>query len=264
MLFDLKGKRKRFVQVTYVILAFLFAVGLVGFGVGSGTSGGIFDAITGGGGGGGGGTSIYEKQATSAERALRVNPRRERAWLKLAEAKINVARTGKNYDTTTGQFKEGATGDLKDATKAWERYLKLRPKKPDGVTASLMVQVYATLIRFGEADSPLDAFNQAARAQEIFAKARPSPIAYFNLAAILYQIGKIGHGDQAGDQAIRRTPKDQRNTVSAQLADARKQGVKLKRQTKKAEKQAAEAAKKASKSGKDPFGAPPSGQTPGQ
>lgn len=259
MLFDVKGRRKRFIQVTYVILAVLFAVGLVGFGIGGSTQGGFLDALT-GGGGGGGGDNIYAKQATQTERAIRANPKNERAWLALAQAKINVARTGKNYDTNTGQFKEGATGNLKDAARAWERYLKLKPKKPNGVTASLMVQVYGTLLRYQVTSSPLDTFNQAARAQEIFAKAQPSPIAYFNLAAILYQVGKIDKGDKAGDKAISRTPKDQRNTVSAQLADARKEGIKLKRQTKKAEKQAAEAAKKASKSGKDPFGAPPGGQ----
>src|SRR5207245_936966 len=43
MLFDLKGKRRRTVQVTYVGLAFLMAAGLIGAGIGCGTSGGIFD-----------------------------------------------------------------------------------------------------------------------------------------------------------------------------------------------------------------------------
>jgi tetratricopeptide (TPR) repeat protein len=259
MLFDLKGRRKRAVQVTYVILAVLFGAGLILFGVGGSVSGGLLDAFK--NNGGAGGSNVYQKQAQAAERTLRLKPKDERVWLKLTEAKINVARTGKNYDSNTGQFKEGATGDLKDASRAWERYLKLKPKKPDGVTASLMVQVYATLLRFSATTDPLGAFNQAARAQQIFAKAQPSPIAYFNLAAILYQIGKIQRGDVAGDEAVRRTPKDQRNTVKSQLADARKQGIKLKRQTKKAEKQAAEAAKKASQSGKDPFGATPGGQS---
>jgi tetratricopeptide (TPR) repeat protein len=258
MLFDLKGRRKRLVQVTYVILAVLFGAGLVLFGVGGSVSGGLLDAFK--DTGSSGGSNIYEKQAQSAEKKLRLNPKDERAWLKLTQAKINAARTGSDYDSETGQFEQGATGDLKEAARAWERYLKLKPTKPDGITASLMVQVYATLLRFGEASDPLNAFNQAAGAQEIFAKARPSPIAYFNLAAILYQIGKIQKGDEAGDEALRRTPKDQHNTVKAQLADARKEGIKLKRQTKKAEKQAADAAKKASKSGKDPFGSSPSGQ----
>lgn len=263
MLFDVKGRRKRFIQVSYVILAILFVVGLVGFGIGGGTQGGFFDALS--GGGGGAGSDIYEKRAERAERAVRVNPKREEAWLALAEAKINVARTGDNYDTETGQFSEGASGLLSDATRAWERYLKLDPSKPNGTVASLMVQVYATLLRFGATSSALDTFEKAAQAQEIFAKVRPSPSAYFNLAAILYQIGKIARGDRAGDEAIRRTPSDQRNTVRAQLKDARKEGLEAKREVKKAEEQATKAARKARKSGEDPFGAAPGGQPlPGQ
>ena len=51
MLFDLKGKRKRLVQVVYVGLAILFGGGLVLFGVGGNVSGGLIDAFSGGGGG---------------------------------------------------------------------------------------------------------------------------------------------------------------------------------------------------------------------
>jgi tetratricopeptide (TPR) repeat protein len=260
MLFDVRGRRKRFIQVSYVILAVLFAVGLVGFGIGGNTQGGFFDALT--GGGGSSGSNVYEKEAEQAQKTLRLRPKNERAWAKLAQAKINIARTGDDYDSETGQFEEGATGNLQAATRAWERYLKLKPKRPNGLLANQMVQVYATLLRFDVGGSPLDQFNQAARAQEIFAEARPSSIAYFNLATIYFQIGKIGQGDKAGDTALRLTPKDQRNTVRAQIAEVRKEGIKLKREQKKAERQAAEAAKKASKSGKDPFGAPPTGQTP--
>ena len=50
MLFDLKGKRRRTVQATYVALAFLMVIGLVGAGVGSGVSGGVFDLFSGGSG----------------------------------------------------------------------------------------------------------------------------------------------------------------------------------------------------------------------
>jgi tetratricopeptide (TPR) repeat protein len=264
MLFDVKGRRKRFIQVTYVLLALLFGVGLVGFGIGGGTQGGIFDAL-GGGGGGGNGSDLYEKRAARAEHAVRIKPKQGRAWLALAQAKIDVARTGDNYDSQTGQFSEGAAGLLADAAHAWERYLDLDPKKPSGSVASLMIPVYSSLLRFGRVVSALDAFEQAARAQEIVAKARPSPIAYFNLAAISYQIGKIAKGDRAGDEAVRRTPKDQRNTVRAQLDDARKEGLKVKREVKKSDEQAKKAARKARKSGQDPFGATPGAQTaPGQ
>jgi hypothetical protein len=51
MLFDVKGKRKRMIQVVYVILAILFGGSLVLFGTGSGVQGGLLDAFTGGGGG---------------------------------------------------------------------------------------------------------------------------------------------------------------------------------------------------------------------
>lgn len=259
MLFDLKGKRKRLVQVVYVILAVLFGGGLVLFGVGSNVQGGLIDAFS--GGGSDAGSQFSSDEAKRYERQLQVDPKNERAWAGLARARYNVAATGGNFDRNTGQFTEGATKDLEKSVEAWERYLKLEPRKPDPGVATFMVQAYATLLRFGSGGSPVDVFNKAAGAQEIIAKARPSPIAWFNLAAIRYQIGKIDQGDRAADRAIALTPKDQRNTVRAQIDDARKEGQKLKKELKKADAQAAEAAKKARDEGQDPFGAPP-GQTP--
>jgi tetratricopeptide (TPR) repeat protein len=260
MLFDLKGKRKNVVKVTYLFLAILFGGGLVLFGVGSNqVQGGLLDAIT--GDGGGSNTSAFEDQVTKAEQTVRVRPKDDRAWLALARAEYNLAVGGDNFDRTTGQFEEGAVNDLEKAARAWERYLRLAPKRPDAGTATLMVQAYAGLIQFGPGSSALDRFQQAAKTQRVVAKARPSPIAYYQLAAIYYAIGKIAPGDRASAQAVKLTPKDQRNTVTAQLDDARKQGVKTKKQLKKADAQAAEAAKQARQEGKDPFGTQP-GQSP--
>ena len=54
MLFDLRGRgRRRTVKTIYVGLALLMGGGLVLFGIGGHTSGGLFDAFSGGGGGGG-------------------------------------------------------------------------------------------------------------------------------------------------------------------------------------------------------------------
>src|SRR5436190_17658436 len=129
MLFDLKGKRKRFIQVTYVALAVLFAFGLVGFGIGGGTNGGILDAIT-GNGGGGGSTSVFNDRVTSAERVTRLHPKEARAWRALAQARFNLARAGDGYDPSTGQFTDKAGNDLTASANAWERYLSLKPRKP--------------------------------------------------------------------------------------------------------------------------------------
>jgi hypothetical protein len=258
MLFDLKGRRKRFIQVSYVILAVLFAVGLVGFGIGGATSGGLFDAI--GGGGGGGGSSTFEDQVARLERSVRAQPRNEKAWAALARAEYQVATTGEDYDNQTGTFEEGALDELRRSARAWERYLKLKPAKPDPTIASVMVQVYGTLLQSGGGVDAIGALNQAARAQEIVAEARPSPISYFNLASIQFLTGKIAAGDRSAAEAIQRTPKDQRNTVRAQIDEVRKRGLKIKRETKKADEQAAAAAKETAKSGQDPFGAAPGGQ----
>jgi tetratricopeptide (TPR) repeat protein len=258
MLFDLKGRRKRFVQVSYVILAVLFGIGLVGFGIGGATSGGLFDAI--GGGGGGSSSSTFEKQVKKLELAVRAQPRNEKAWAQLARAEYQVATTGGDYDNSTGTFKEGALAQLRRSARAWERYLALKPKKPDASVAAIMVQVYGTLLQSGGGVDAIGSLEQAARAQEIVAEARPSPIAYFNLASILFLSGKIAAGDAAAKEAVARTPKDQRNTVGAQIAEIRKRGLKIKRQTKKADEQAAKQAKEATKSGQDPFGTAPGGE----
>lgn len=257
MLFDLKGKRKRAVQVTYVILAILFGGSLVLFGIGSDAPGGLVDAIT-GNQGGGGGSGAFQDQVQSAEKRVRRDPKDARAWAALSQAEFHVAQAD-DYDPETGQFSEGAAGTLEKATRAWERHLELKPKKPDATTALFMVQAYASLLRFGRG-SPLDVFEKATQAQEIFAKARPSPSSYSSLATIRYQIGKIKQGDAAADEAVRLTPKDQRNVVRSELKEVRKEGLKAKKELKKSEEQAAKAAREARKAGQDPFGAPP-GQT---
>jgi tetratricopeptide (TPR) repeat protein len=264
MLFDLKGKRKRTVQVTYVILAILFGGSLVLFGVGSSAPGGLVDAITGNNSGGSGiNTDTFERQVKKAQLKARVNPKDPKVWTDLAQAELSLARAGDDFDQQTGQFKEGAVDTVEKATKAWERHLKLKPKKPDANTAALMVQAYATLLRFSRGD-PLAQFEAAAKAQEIFAKERPSPNSWFELATILYQIGKIERGDRAADKAVELTPKDQRNVVQGQIDDTRKQGLKTKRQLAKSEKQAEKAAREARKSGQDPFGATPGQSSLGQ
>ena len=256
MLFDLKGRRKRFIQATYLILAILFGGGLVLFGVGSSVQGGLLDAIS-GDGSGGSNTSTFEDQVRKAQAAALRNPKDERAQVALARAEYNLATGGDDFDRTTGQFKKGAADELRRSVAAWERYLALKPKKPDTGAAALMVQAYAGLVGLGSGGAPLDLFERAAKTQLLIAEERPSPIAYFQLAGIWYAIGEVAKGDRAGDKAIELTPRDQRNTVRAQIEEARKDGVKTKQGLKKAEDRASKAAKDARKSGQDPFGAAP-------
>ena len=63
MLFDLRGKRRRLVQFTYLMLALLMGGGLVLFGIGGDVSGGLFNAFEDGGGNGSGNQAIEDRIA---------------------------------------------------------------------------------------------------------------------------------------------------------------------------------------------------------
>src|SRR4051794_3458202 len=127
MLFDLKGKRKKMVQVTYVALAVLFGGSLVLFGTGSSVSGGLIDAITGNNSGGGG--SVFQDQVDRTKKAVRANPKSEQAWLDLTRAEFNLAASPDGSDTGSGQLTDKGKQAVLETINAWERYLKLKPKK---------------------------------------------------------------------------------------------------------------------------------------
>src|SRR6188472_169767 len=103
MLFDLRGKgRRRTVQVIYLGLAILMGGGLVLFGIGGATSGGLFDAINGNSGSG------------SANEGVDANG----TW------------------TAAGKKR------LVPVEQAWDRYVALEPNPPDDTVAGYMVQAF--------------------------------------------------------------------------------------------------------------------------
>ena len=73
-------------------------------------------------------------------------------------------------------------------------------------------------------------------------KSRPSANGYFQLADFAYRAGQVKTGDRAAEEAVRRTPPDQRNTVRSLIKDTKKQGAQFAEALKKAKKAAAQAA----------------------
>jgi tetratricopeptide (TPR) repeat protein len=215
MLFDLKGKRKRVVQVSYVALAVLFGGSLVLFGTGSSVSGGLIDAIT--GNNGGGSTSVFQDQVNRTQKAVQTNPKSEQAWLDLTRAQFNLAASAEGSDAKTGQLTNKGRQAVLDTISSWERYLKLRPKKPDAGTAQFAALAYGAT----------QDYKDAVKTQAIAAKGRPSANSYYQLAQFAYAGGDAKSGDAAAAEAVRRTPKDLRNSVIAQVKDVKKQGLKL-------------------------------------
>ena len=219
MLFDLRGRgRRRTVQVIYLSLAILMGGGLVLFGIGGNTSGGLFDAINGGGDSGGNSNvdAAVQKRVDSFERRVRTNPQDEAAFVSLAKLRFQVANTGENFNQTQQAFTTKGLQQLRQASSAWERYLALEPKKPDVQTANLMVQAY------GQAG--LKQYDKAVQALEIVIDQREESAGlYANLAVLASGASQTRKSELAEKKAIALAPKAQRKQLKSDIDLAKTQ-----------------------------------------
>ena len=106
MLFDLRGKRKRVVQVSYATLAALFLVGFVGFGIGGGGDSAGGSSTRSGLGGDGSGGSLsgqYDDQIDNANEQLAKDPNDTAALLKLSKYEYYKAKQGVTQDPDHGR-----------------------------------------------------------------------------------------------------------------------------------------------------------------
>ncbi len=142
MLFDLRGRgRRRTIQVIYLTLAILMGGGLVLFGIGGATSGGLVDAIS--GGGGGGGDNVFEERVDDAQKKVDLNARDAAAWAALSQARFQFAQAQETEADVRAQ--------LTLADRAWQRYLGLDPDPVDEDAARTAVNLYAALNKPAEA-----------------------------------------------------------------------------------------------------------------
>jgi tetratricopeptide (TPR) repeat protein len=213
MLFDLRGRgRRRVVQVIYLSLAILMGGGLVLFGVGGATSGGLLDAFK----ADSGSTSVdkvFQQRVDSAEKGVRVRPADPAAWAALTRVRFQQAGSGNGFDQNQGVFTDKGKQQLDGASTAWEKYLTLT-EKPDDTVASLMVQAYS--------QSGLNEPDKAVSAMEIILDRREAtgPL-YVQLAALAYQAGQTRKAELASKKALQLTPKDDQEQIKAQLQAAR-------------------------------------------
>jgi len=206
MLFDLQGKRRRVVQVTYVGLAFLMGGGLVLFGIGGDVPGGLFDGLS-ENRSGGNGSSLIEDRVEKNESRLKANPRSEAARKALVRDYFQLA-SSQTTDTETS-YPDDAKDELRKSAANWKAYLALEPKKPDTSLARLMLQVYdpAALAK------PKDALTVA----RLIAENEEEASAYLNLVQYATVAGDTRVADLAGQKAVDLAPKAQRKEVRAQV-----------------------------------------------
>ena len=210
MLFDLKGKRRRTVQATYVALAFLMVVGLVGAGVGSGVSGGVFDLFSGGSGSSTADKTV-QKRIDAAEKRLKLNPHDQAALVIIVRSHYSLASLDTNQNT--GVFGKDGKAELVKTAAAWQRYLALNPKNPDPSLASVMLNAFGK----GGLNKPAD----VASAAEIIALSRKDAQSYLRLEGCATLASQTRKATLAGQKAIALATKDQLKAVKGFVAEAK-------------------------------------------
>lgn len=242
MLFDLRGRRKRVIQVVYALLAILMAASLfVAVGPFS-----ITDAFN-TGGGGGDARDVFADRIERLERKLRRNPDDQTALAQLTIAYYSAGNAGIERDPAgqpTGISEEAVT-DFDRAGDTWQRYLKTDPGEPNPTAAQLAAQSMLYAASAGTALEFEDSITVAAEAQQIFAEAEPSVNSYLQLAQFRYFAGDTAGGAEAGRRAVQEAPASQRRQVEALVRQYRQQGEQVQRQVEAASKAQGGAGKQA-------------------
>ena len=214
MLFDLRGRgRRRTVQVIYLSLAILMGGGLVLFGIGSDSSGGLFDAFSDNQGKGTDATEAVDKRIDAQLARVRANPKNADAFAQLAI--LRFQRAGVDGIAQDGSYTEDGKRRLGLAADAWEKHLALDPKEPNLRAANLMVQAY----------QGLDELTKAVRAKQIVTAAEKNPTSnqFQQLAAIAYQAGENRVGDLAATRALDLAEPSERKALRTALQTFKQQ-----------------------------------------
>jgi len=217
MLFDLRGRgRRRTVQVIYLSLAILMGGGLVLFGIGGATSGGLIDAIQ-GKSGNSSGTDTFQKRVDALQKQTQTDQTNARVWAQLAGLRFRLAGSGANYDQATQVYTDKGKAELRQASNAWQQHLKLAGDKPDTTVANQMVQAYGI--------SGLQNYPEAVKALEFVIDATPTATfqQYAQLAVLAHGAKQDRKATLSADKAVSLAPKAQRKTLRDQIKAAQQQ-----------------------------------------
>ena len=211
MLFDLRGRRRRAVQATYLMLAVLMGGGLVLFGIGGDVSGGLIDAFKGGGGGSNGDSALRDQVERQQER-LAKSPQNEVVLQNLVRDYYSLA-TAQRESGTIG-FPADAKDELRNAGEYWQRYTRAVDGEPSADAARYALQVYDV----GALNRP----KEAQKAAAIIAKDSNDVASYLRLVSYAALAGDTRTADLAATKAVDLAPKAQRKQVEKQAEALKK------------------------------------------
>jgi hypothetical protein len=204
MLFDLRGRRRRVVQVVYLMLALLLGGGLVLFGIGGEVSGGLLNAFE--GGGGTNGDSALRDRVERQEERLKAKPGDEQVLQNLVRDYYSLATSQR--DSSSVGFPDDARDELAKAGSYWESYLEAADE-PSADTATVALQIYD--------EAALDRPKEQQRAAEVLASEANDTVSYLRLVQIATRAGDTRTADLAGQKAVELAPKGQRKAVTQQV-----------------------------------------------
>ena len=210
MLFDLRGRRRRAVQATYLVLAVLMGGGLVLFGIGGDVSGGLFDAFS--ERSGASGDDITEERIQRNEKRLRASPANADALKALVRDNSQLATAEQDPNATT--FPDDARDELRKAGGYWQRYLEVAKGDPDPSLASVALRVYD----MGALGRP----KEAARAMAIVADASNDFQSYLQLVQYAALAEDERTADLAAQKAEDLAPKNLKKQVKQQAAQLKR------------------------------------------
>jgi hypothetical protein len=246
MLFDLRGRRKRVIQVIYVFLALIMVASLVVIGLPGGIS--PFNS----------GTSVVGEDAAelsinraeNLEQRLKAEPNNENLQKEIVRARIAAGGSLFERDDETGQIAitEEAAEQYELAAAGWERYLKQFGDDPDPQLAQV---VTGTLYQLAEGSTVAQFENNiaaAARAQEIVVEAAEEqakkgegapPVAQLaSLAELQYLAQNTKAAEAAADRALALADDSERKQLKTQLNSFKQNGKRVGKQLNAAKKQA--------------------------
>jgi hypothetical protein len=203
MLFDLRGRRRRAVQATYLVLAVLIGGGLVFFGIG-GASGGILDAVTGNGSGGGGNVNEQlEKRIDNQKERLQASPNSTAVLADLVRLNYQAAVSQQPSGSTA--FPEDAKDELRAAGAYYDRYVEASNGEPSADLARFAYTIYGP--------TALNKADKAKEAVRVLAAEANDTQTYLLLVQSAAAAGDTRTAQLAAQKAVDLAPKGQRKQV---------------------------------------------------
>jgi hypothetical protein len=203
MLFDLRGRRRRAVQVTYLTLAVLMGGGLVLFGIGSSAPQGLVDAITGNSSGGSNVNEQLQKRIDNQKERLQASPN---STVILAElVRLNYQAAVSQQPSGTAAFPEDAKDELRAAGAYYDRYVEATNGEPSADLARFAYTIYGP--------TGLNKADKAKEAVRVLAAEANDTRTYLLLVQTSAAAGDTRTAQLAAQKAVDLAPKDQRKWV---------------------------------------------------